>query len=52
MSRRYILDTNALSDLVNGRKGIDQRVKDARRTGATIGTCPPILCELFFRHRE
>ena len=48
MSRRYILDTNALSDLVNGRKGIDQRVKDARRTGATIGTCPPILCELFY----
>ncbi len=48
MSRRYLLDTNSLSNLINARRGVDRRVKEARRAGALIGTCPPILAELFY----
>lgn len=48
MNRRYILDTNSLSDLINKRRGIDTRVKSARESGSAVGTTPPILGELFF----
>ena len=48
MSRRYILDTNALGDLINDRRGINARVRSARKSGAAVGTCPPILGELFY----
>lgn len=48
MSRRYILDTNVLGDLVHLRRGVSGRVKEARQKGSKVGTCPPILGELFF----
>ncbi len=48
MTRRFILDANALSDLVNKRRGVEGRVRTARRSGAAVGTCPPILGELFY----
>ena len=48
MTRRFILDTNALGDLIHGRRGVEQRVKEVRRSGAVVGTCPPILAELFY----
>jgi tRNA(fMet)-specific endonuclease VapC len=45
---RYLLDTNAVSDLMNHRFGVDVRAKDARLRGAVIGTCEPVVAELYF----
>src|SRR5205814_862658 len=46
--RRYLLDTGAMGDLINRRRGVDERVKAARLAGARLGTCIPVLGELFF----
>jgi tRNA(fMet)-specific endonuclease VapC len=35
---RYLLDTNAMGDFIDRRKGVDARVHDARKRGAVIGT--------------
>jgi tRNA(fMet)-specific endonuclease VapC len=43
-----MLDTNAIGDLIDGRKGVDVRAKAARRAGHRIGTCAPILGEFYF----
>jgi tRNA(fMet)-specific endonuclease VapC len=45
---RYILDTNALSDFINHRRGVDARVRAARQAGGRIGTCVPVIGELFY----
>lgn len=45
---RYLLDTGAMGDLINHRRGVDARAREARRTGARIGTCMPVVGELFF----
>jgi tRNA(fMet)-specific endonuclease VapC len=45
---RYLLDTNAMGDFIDHRKGVDARVRDARMRGAIIGTCMPVAAELFF----
>jgi tRNA(fMet)-specific endonuclease VapC len=46
--RRYLLDTNAVGDLINRRHGVDSRVREARLRGDVIGTCEPVAAELFF----
>src|SRR5262245_50658104 len=46
--RRYILDTNALGDFINHRNGVDARVLKARAAGNRIGTCGPIVGELYY----
>jgi tRNA(fMet)-specific endonuclease VapC len=45
---RYLLDTNAVSDFINHRYGVPERVREARERGAVIGTCEPVVAELFF----
>ena len=45
---RYLLDTNMMGHFINRRKGVDQRVRQARLQGAVVGTCLPVVCELFF----
>ncbi len=45
MTRRYVLDANALGDLIHTRRGVDQKAEEARRKGAKIGTCIPIWGE-------
>ena len=45
---RYLLDTNAVGDLINCRHGIELRVDDARIRGNMIGTCEPVVAELYF----
>ena len=35
---RYLLDTNAVSDYINHRYAIPDRVKEVRNRGAIIGT--------------
>jgi tRNA(fMet)-specific endonuclease VapC len=45
---RYLLDTNAMGHFINRRRGVDARARQARAGGAVIGTCLPVLGELFF----
>lgn len=45
--RRYLLDTNAVSDLINHRRSVAARARQARRDGGRIGTRPPVLGEFF-----
>jgi tRNA(fMet)-specific endonuclease VapC len=44
---RYLLDTNAMGDLMNRRHGVQVRTAEARKRGAHIGTCEPVVAELF-----
>jgi tRNA(fMet)-specific endonuclease VapC len=46
--RRYLLDTCAMGDFINRRNGVHERAKAARLAGARLGTCIPVLGELFF----
>ncbi len=43
-----MLDTCAMGDLINRRKGVHERARVARLGGAKLGTCIPVLGELFF----
>lgn len=45
---RYLLDTGAMGDLINRRRGVDERAREARSSGARLGTCMPVIGELFF----
>jgi tRNA(fMet)-specific endonuclease VapC len=45
---RCLLDTNMMGHFINRRKGVDSRVRQARLQGAIVGTCLPVVCELFF----
>ena len=46
--RRYLLDTNAMGDFINRRRGVDERARETRKGGGRLGTCIPVLGELFF----
>lgn len=46
--RRYLLDTGIMGHFISHRQGVDQRVREARQSGARIGTCDPVLGELYF----
>jgi tRNA(fMet)-specific endonuclease VapC len=46
--RRYLLDTSAMGDLINRRRGVHETARAARLGGARLGTCVPVLGELFF----
>jgi len=46
--KRYLLDTGIMSDFINHRKGVDVKAREARQRGTRIGTCMPIVGELFF----
>ncbi len=46
--RRYILDTNAVNALINHLHGVDLRAQRARRSGAKVGTCGPVVGEFFY----
>jgi tRNA(fMet)-specific endonuclease VapC len=46
--KRYLLDTGIMGHFINHRKGVDDRVREVRRGGAKIGTCLPVIAELFF----
>jgi tRNA(fMet)-specific endonuclease VapC len=45
---RYLLDTGVMGDFINHRKKVDFKVREMRRRGARIGTCLPVVGELFF----
>jgi tRNA(fMet)-specific endonuclease VapC len=46
--KRYLLDTGIMGDFINRRHGVDIRVREARKQGAKIGTCMPVVGELFY----
>jgi tRNA(fMet)-specific endonuclease VapC len=46
--KRYLLDTGVMGDFINHRKNVDVKVREMRRSGARIGTCFPVVGELFF----
>jgi tRNA(fMet)-specific endonuclease VapC len=45
--KRYLLDTGIMGNFINKRHGVDIRARDERRKGARIGTCMPVVGELF-----
>jgi hypothetical protein len=45
MTRRYLLDTGPAFDFLFQRRGAQDRVEAARRAGAKIGICTPVLGE-------
>jgi tRNA(fMet)-specific endonuclease VapC len=45
---RYLLDTGIMGDFINHRGGVAEKVREARQRGARIGTCLPVVGELFF----
>jgi tRNA(fMet)-specific endonuclease VapC len=45
--RRYLLDTGIMSHFINRRRGVDVRVDEVRRRGHRVGTCLPVVGELF-----
>ena len=46
MTRRYILDSGPAFDFIFRRRGVHLRAENARRSGAKIGICTPILGEI------
>ncbi len=46
--RRYLLDTGIMGDFINRRQGVAERVDEARTRGDRVGTCWPVIGELWF----
>ena len=46
--RKYLLDTGIVSDHINGRHDVPDRVRDAARRGNRIGIGSPVLAELVY----
>ncbi len=43
---KYLLDSNAVADCIFPRRGVDQRVLQARQLGHVIGTALPVVAEV------
>jgi tRNA(fMet)-specific endonuclease VapC len=48
MTHRFIFDSNSVSDAIYRKRGVNERVKQAKLKGWRLGTCPPVTGELFF----
>lgn len=46
MTRRYLLDSGPAQNFALNERGMDARVQIARRAGARVGVCAPVLGEL------
>jgi len=46
--KRYLLDSNAVTSFINRREPLWTRILEARRQGARIGTCEPVVAELLY----
>src|SRR5437660_1459406 len=46
--RRYLLDSNAVNAVIDHRASAIERVREARLRGDRIGTCEPVVAELFY----
>jgi tRNA(fMet)-specific endonuclease VapC len=45
--KRFLLDTGAAQDFLNGRRGVRERADAERHQGHRIGICIPVLGELW-----
>jgi predicted nucleic acid-binding protein len=45
---RCLRDTGIMSHFINKRRGVDVKIREARQRGVRIGTCMPVVGELFF----
>ena len=45
--RRFLLDSNALNAFVDRREPLSRRAGDARARGSRIGTCEPVIAEMY-----
>ena len=43
---RVLLDTGILSDFINHRRGISDRIRGLLEQGTRVGTCIPVLAEI------
>src|SRR5580698_991782 len=46
--RRYLLDSNAVNAFIDRRDPVTNRVREARLRGDRLGTCEPVIAELFY----
>jgi tRNA(fMet)-specific endonuclease VapC len=46
--RRYLLDTGIMGDFIDRRRGVPDKVREVQQRGARIGTCMPVVAELFY----
>jgi tRNA(fMet)-specific endonuclease VapC len=46
--KRYLLDSNAVTSMANNRSPLMGHLENARRRGCRIGTCEPVIAELFY----
>jgi tRNA(fMet)-specific endonuclease VapC len=46
--KRYLLDSNAVSSFINRRDPLARRVREVRERGDRIGTCEPVIAELYY----
>lgn len=44
--KRILLDSGILSDYVNRRRGIPDKIRDHVSRGIRVGTCVPVLAEI------
>jgi len=44
--KRYLLDSNAVSDCIFRQRGVADRVREARLNGDLVGTAIPVVAEL------
>lgn len=44
--KRYLLDSNAVSDYIFRRRGVFEKAENARSRGSKIGTCHAVVAEL------
>lgn len=46
--RRCLLDTGIMGDFIDHRRGVAEKVREARERGTRIGTAMPVMAELFY----
>jgi predicted nucleic acid-binding protein len=46
--KRFLLDSNAVNDFINHREPLARRSREARQRGDRLGTCEPVVAELFY----
>jgi tRNA(fMet)-specific endonuclease VapC len=46
--KRFLLDTGIMGDFVDRRRRVPDRMREAQQNGGRIGTCIPVVAELFY----
>jgi hypothetical protein len=45
---RYLLDGDIMGAFINHRSGVPEKVREAQARGSRIGTCMPVVAELYY----